>query len=85
MHTCNYQLNHELASSILHPPIIQKRDTALYQLYNPNIFTPNALLGHPPNLSWLGTGTKYAGLHTSLSLAPVNPDWFHLSGTGSLG
>ena len=28
---------------------------------------------NPPNLSWLGTGTKYAGLHTQW-LAPVYPD-----------
>jgi len=31
----------------------------------PTIFMPDALPGTiPPNLSWLGTGTKYAGLHT---------------------
>jgi len=30
------------------------------------IFTPDALRHNPPTLSWLGTGTKYAGLHTQV-------------------
>jgi len=30
----------------------------------PTIFMPDALPDIPPNFSWLGTCTKYAGLHT---------------------
>jgi len=29
---------------------------------------------NPPNLSWLGTGTKYAGLHTRDGLVKLNLD-----------
>jgi len=31
-----------------------------------------AALHNLPNLSWLGTGTKYAGLHTQWLLVPVS-------------
>jgi len=36
-------------------------------LYYPQHFYAGCPSWHnPPNLSWLGTGTKYAGLHTQL-------------------
>jgi len=43
-------------------------------LCHPHIFYAGCPSWHnPPNLSWLGTGTKYAGLHTRLPGGLVKP------------
>jgi len=51
---------HWKSSWVSHHP-----DWSTTYLRHPPIFTPDALpVTTLPNLSWLGTGTKYAGLHT---------------------